>query len=123
MNNAANRSSVNDALTPASEARRARTRQRAVVENSAYTAFCARAIRAAGRRIADGDVDASPEPAHLADDLDQALAATVAGLRAFGYSWADIANRLGTTRQATQQRWNQAAERRRAAPRSECPTE
>ncbi len=29
----------------------------------------------------------------------------VTGLRAFGYSWAEIGSRLGITRQAAQQRW------------------
>jgi hypothetical protein len=79
------------------------------VENSAYTAFCARIIRAAGRRIADGDVEALPELARLADDLDQALSNAVVGLRSFGYSWAEIAARVGTTRQAAQQRRSSSA--------------
>jgi hypothetical protein len=44
------------------------------------------------------------------ENLDQSAfaAATrraIDGLRTFGYSWADIASRLGTTRQAVQQRW------------------
>ncbi len=30
------------------------------------------------------------------------------GLRGFGYSWAEIATRLGITRQAAQQRWGGA---------------
>ena len=77
----------------------------AVGENSAYTAFCSRAIRAVGRRVADGDVDALIDLAHLAHNLDQALAAAVIGLRAYGYSWNEIATRLGTTRQTAQQRW------------------
>jgi DNA-binding XRE family transcriptional regulator len=29
----------------------------------------------------------------------------VAGLRRAGYSWAEIASRIGITRQAAQQRW------------------
>jgi hypothetical protein len=31
---------------------------------------------------------------------------TVKGLRAYGYSWAEIGSRLGITRQAAQQRWS-----------------
>jgi len=31
----------------------------------------------------------------------------VKGLRARGYSWAEIGSRLGITRQAAQQRWGQ----------------
>jgi hypothetical protein len=76
-----------------------------VVENDAYTAFCRRIIRAAGKRIAEGDVEGMPDLCGLQQELDQALAVAVNGLREFGYSWAEIASRLGTTRQAAQQRW------------------
>lgn len=41
----------------------------------------------------------------LSRELDTATQQAVDGLRGFGYSWAEIAARLGTTRQATQQRW------------------
>jgi len=37
-------------------------------------------------------------------ELDAATRAAVEGLRGFGYSWGEIASRLGTTRQAAQQR-------------------
>jgi hypothetical protein len=60
------------------------------VENDDYGAFARRIVAAHGRRIAAGDV-------------------AVAGLRRVGYSWAEIASRLGITRQAAQQRWGNAA--------------
>jgi hypothetical protein len=41
----------------------------------------------------------------LAEEIDTAMAETVKGLRACGYSWAEIGSRLGITRQAAQQRW------------------
>ena len=41
----------------------------------------------------------------LATDLEDATRNAITGLRAFGYSWADIAMRLGITRQGAQQRW------------------
>jgi hypothetical protein len=107
--------SVNAALTAERPARRGRSRRREPVENSAYTAFCARIIRAAGRRIADGDVEALPDLAQLADDLDQALTVAVRRLREYGYSWAEIAARAGTTRQAAQQRWRASSEQQRTA--------
>ena len=69
------------------------------MENLDYAAFATRIIRAHGRRIADGDIDALPDLLDLADELDAATQHAVNGLRAFGYSWADIAARLGTTRQ------------------------
>jgi DNA-directed RNA polymerase specialized sigma24 family protein len=62
-------------------------------------------IRAHARRIAEGDVDALADLLRLATELDAATQTAVEGLRGFGYSWAEIAARLGTTRQAAQQRW------------------
>ena len=41
----------------------------------------------------------------LADDLDNAIRQAIDGLRALGYSWAEIGSRLGITRQAAWQRW------------------
>ena len=41
----------------------------------------------------------------LAADLEEATRQAITGLRGFGYSWADIAMRLGITRQGAQQRW------------------
>jgi hypothetical protein len=38
--------------------------------------------------------------------LAAATQTAVDGLREFGYSWGEIASRLGTTRQAAQQRWS-----------------
>ena len=91
------RSTVNEPLTP-----KRRTR---VVENDEYAAFLRRVIRAYSRRVAAGDIDAITAMARLADDLDNAIREAITGLRARGYSWADIALRLGITRQAAQQRW------------------
>jgi len=109
------RDGVNAALTadlPAAtgpsraKTRRAR-RSRGEVENPDYAAFASRIIRAHGRRIADGDIDSLPDLLRLATELDTATQHAVNGLRAFGYSWGEIAGRLGTTRQAIQQRWGQ----------------
>jgi hypothetical protein len=41
----------------------------------------------------------------LAEEIDAATAEAVEGLRACGYSWAEIGVRLGIIRQAAQQRW------------------
>ena len=92
------RSGVNRALTP-----KRRTR---VTENDEYAAFLRRAIRAYSRRVGSGDIDALPGMTRLATHLDQAITEAVTGLRTgAGYSWADIALRLGISRQAAQQRW------------------
>lgn len=85
------------ALTPNASGR--------VVENDEYAAFLRRVIRAYGRRIAAGDVEALADAVTLIDELDTAIACAVTGLRAHGYSWAEIARPLMITRQAAQQRW------------------
>ena len=80
-------------------------RRRDVVENDAFAAFARRIIRAHGRRVADGDVEALRDLVTLSTELDRAIGEAVIGLRAFGYSWAEIGSRLGISRQAAQQRW------------------
>jgi len=93
------------APAPTKRTGRPRSRRRTPVENTDYAAFAARVIRAHARRIADGDVEGLTELVELARELDAATQTAVDGLRTFGYSWTDIATRLGTTRQAAHQRW------------------
>lgn len=90
-------STVNATLIP--------SRMPRVVENTEFTSFGRRVIRAAGRRVAAGDVDALPALAALAADLDAAITDAVTGLRTAGYSWGEMAARLGVSRQAAHQRW------------------
>jgi hypothetical protein len=52
-----------------------------------------------------GRVEALGLMLDLAEEIDTAIAEAVQGLRAYGYSWAEIGARLGSTRQAAQQRW------------------
>ena len=87
-----------------------RRRSRPVVENDDYAAFARRVIRAHGRRVAAGDPDALAALVALGAEIDTATDLGVRGLRAAGYSWAEIARRLGVTRQAAQQRWGGEAE-------------
>ena len=89
--------SVKPRLTPKRPRRR--------VENDEYAAFARRVLRAYSRRIAHGDIDALADMADLAAEIDTAMGQAVTGLRARGYSWAEIGTRLGITRQAAQQRW------------------
>ena len=99
---------LNAALTPhlpPRNGRRAGRMTRPVVENSDYTAFLRRAIRSAGKRVGGGDVDGLADLLSLAGELDRAIDAAVRGLREAGYSWGEIASRLGVSRQAAQQRW------------------
>jgi hypothetical protein len=92
------RRTVKGGLTP--------NRPRRVVENDEFTAFSRRILRAAGRRIAAGDVESLPALAQLADELEAAIVDAVAGLRVAGYSWTEIAGRLGVSKQAAHQRWS-----------------
>ena len=80
-----------------------------VTENDEYAAFARRILRAYARRVATGDVEALTLMTDLADEIDTAISQAVTGLRAFGYSWAEIGTRLGVTRQAAQQRWGHPA--------------
>ena len=84
-------------------------RPRRPVENDEYAAFARRVLRAHGRRIAHGDIDALGDMADLATEIDTTIGQAVTGLRAQGYSWAEIGTRLGITRQAAQQRWGHPA--------------
>lgn len=80
-------------------------RRRERVENDDYIAFVRRVIRALSRRVGQGDIEALRDMTGLAGDLDSAIAEAVAGLRRQEYSWSEIGQRVGTTRQAAQQRW------------------
>lgn len=72
-----------------------------------YAAAVRRMIRAHGRRVGDADPEDLPELLELRDVVDAAIADAVAGQREAGFSWAQIARGLGTTRQAAQQRFSE----------------
>ena len=97
----AGQNTVNSRLTP--------NRPRRVVENDEYAAFLGRVLRAYARRVANGDVEALTLMLSLSSQIDDAIAQAVTGLRGFGYSWAEIGDWLGITRQAAQQRWGRPA--------------
>jgi|SRR5450631_894684 len=96
----ASRSTVKSSLTP--------NRRRRPVENDEYASFIRRILRAYARRVAGGDADALADMTGLATELDDVISQAVTGLRTAGYSWAEIAARLGVTRQAAQQRWGRS---------------
>jgi hypothetical protein len=62
-------------------------------------------VRAFGRRVAAGDVEAIRLMVELAEDLDTAIAVAVAGLREHGYSWSEIASRIGVKKQTAHRKW------------------
>jgi hypothetical protein len=82
-------------MTSTNQTRTRRHARREVVDNDAFATFTRRVVRAHGRRVADGDVEALRDLIALSAVLE----------RRFGYSGAEIANRLGITRQAAHQRW------------------
>jgi hypothetical protein len=92
-------------------------REKKVVENAEFDAFARRIVRAYARRVADGDIEALTALRTLSTTVDTATRDAVQGLRRFGYSWADIAARLGVTRQAAQMRWGARDDCGRLDPR------
>ena len=77
------------------------------VETSAYAAFARRILRAMGLRVSAGDVAALPELLALRDEVDAQIDATIGALRSepWHYSWQQIGEATGMTRQAAQKRW------------------
>lgn len=75
---------------------------------SEWEGFLERILRATERRVGDaGDVESLVIIARVQKSADDCMQATIDKLRAdpWNYSWADIALRLGVTRQAVQQRY------------------
>jgi hypothetical protein len=87
-----------------------RKRAKRVVENTEYASFARRILRAYARRVASGDIEALRNLVLLPSDVDTITRTAVTGLREFGYSWAEIADRLGVSRQAAQMRYGTSTE-------------
>lgn len=69
-----------------------------------YSAMLRRMIRAAGRRVAEGDPEDLAELVAIREALDAAIGDGVRGVRTH-YSWGDIAAALGVTRQSAHERF------------------
>jgi hypothetical protein len=74
-------------------------------DHGEYFGFTRRAVRALSRRVAGSDPDDLLLLLELRDEVDQALDRAVAGQRDAGFSWAQVAEPLGMSRQAAQERW------------------
>lgn len=74
------------------------------VENRDYMEFAQRIIRAVGRRVGEGDIEVLPALVALEADVRDAVNAAIDGLRDCEFSYAEIGERLGQSRQAVQQR-------------------
>jgi hypothetical protein len=88
-------------------------RSKREVENAQFDAFVRRILRAYARRVAAGDVEAIRSLTALSTEVDAVTRLAVAGLRdkPYGYSWSEIADRLGTSRQAAQMRYGDRTDR------------
>jgi hypothetical protein len=86
---------------------RARKHAKRTTENGEFDGFVRRILRAYGRRVASGDVEALRALNTLSGELDATLRLAVAGLRGGDqpYSWQEIADRLGVSRQAVHLRY------------------
>lgn len=80
-------------------------RRKRHVENDEYGAFLRRIMRAYAARVAKGDIDALADLVASGRELDNRIQEAVNGLRAWGYSWADIGRSVGTTKQSAYDRW------------------
>jgi hypothetical protein len=102
------KNTVKPALTP-----KPRKRTRREVENAQFDAFVRRILRAYARRVANGDVEALRSLAALSSEVDAVTRFAVASLRQkpYSYSWSEIGDRLGTSRQAAQMRYGDRTER------------
>ena len=102
------KNTVKPALTP-----KPRKRSRREVENAQFDAFVRRILRAYARRVAGGDVEALRSLAELSSEVDAVTRLAVAGLKKgpYSYSWSEIADRLGTSRQAAQMRYGDRTQR------------
>lgn len=97
--------SVRQTFTPKRRRRRA--------ENDEYAAFVRRILRAYAARVALGDIDAVADMVAISGEMNDLIAEAVQGLRDKGYSWADVGQRLGVSRQAAFERWGKRAQRLR----------
>lgn len=85
------------------------------VETPEFLAMVGRMLRAAGRRVAEGDEFELSELAALRDEVEGVISAAVDAWRSQGRSWATIGDALGISKQGAQQRYGRT-------PATERPT-
>src|SRR3954454_6691747 len=103
------KNTVKPALTPKPRTKRARRE----VETREFDAFVRRILRAYARRVAAGDVEALRSLSQLSSEVDAVTRLAVAGLHQapYAYSWSEIADRLGVTKQTAHERYGDRAGR------------
>lgn len=75
------------------------------IETDEYLKMARRIIRAAARRVAEGDEPELTDLVTLRATIEQAIVDAVAGQRENGKTWAQIGLGLGTTKQAAIMRY------------------
>jgi hypothetical protein len=97
------KNTVRSTRTPKPRTKRARRQ----VETSQFEAFVLRILRAYGRRVADGDIEALRGLAGLTAEVDAVTRLAVTELRKvpYSYSWSEIADRLGVNKSAAHERY------------------
>jgi hypothetical protein len=113
---------VSVVVVPVVSGRMTAGRARKVVENKDFAAFASRVLRAYGRRVAAGDVEALPDPLAFSREVEDAIIFAVRGLRGFGYHWVEIAQRLGVSKDAVVARWDRAITRGGLSDQDYLPT-
>jgi hypothetical protein len=88
-----------------------------VVENTEFAAFTRRILYAYARRVAAGDIEALRSMTVFVSDVDAATRQAISGLRECGYSWSEIAGRIGVAKQSAQERYGKTSEKARLDPR------
>lgn len=88
------------------------------IETPEYAAMLRRMIRRYGERVGDDDPIDLTEMLAVRDAFDAAIAEAVAGQRERGYSWREIGEALGITREAAWQRFHLATPRGKRVAKS-----
>ena len=73
------------------------------ITSTQFVAFLRRVVRAAARRVAEGDESELAELFAVREDLDDAICSAIEGQLAIGKTWAQVAAGMGTSRQGAQQ--------------------
>lgn len=79
------------------------------METPEYAAMMRRLVRRYGERVGEADPVDLATMLEVRDAFDAAIDAAVAGQSEAGFSWREIAEALGTTRQAAWQRFGRAS--------------
>lgn len=74
-------------------------------DHTEFGKFAMRILRAYARRVRHADPADLTELLELESAVQEAIGNAVDGLRDTGYSWTEIGQAAGITRQAAQQRW------------------